>query len=138
YSDDTFSGEQGGDLEWVQQGDMDADFDEAAFALTEVGDVTDIVETSFGYHLIKLTDLRAGSTRPFTEVAEEIEAGLREQAVDEAYYLAQQDLAEISFEDPESLTAAAEAIDGGVATTDWFSRETAPEDLAAAQVLNVI
>ena len=55
YSDDTFSAEVGGDLEWIERGMMDEDFDAAAFALEEVGDITGIVETSFGYHIIKRT-----------------------------------------------------------------------------------
>ncbi|WP_404402240.1 SurA N-terminal domain-containing protein [Idiomarina seosinensis] len=138
YSDDTFSAELGGDLDWIEQGMMDAAFDEAAFALEAVGDTSAIVETTFGYHIIKLTDLRAGSVTPFDEVKDDVRAQLVEQQVEDQYFELQQQLAEVSFEQPDTLEPAADAIDEQVRRTDLFSRERAPTPLSDDVVLNTI
>lgn len=138
YSDDTFSAENGGDLDWIEQGMMDEAFDEAAFALENVGDTTGIVETSFGYHIIKLTDLRPGDVTPFAEVKDDVRQQLVNEQVEERYFEQQQKLAEISFEQPDTLEPAAEAIGEQVRTTDLFTRGRAPTTLSDDVVLNNI
>jgi len=138
YSDDTFSAEAGGDLEWVEQGMMDEAFDDATFALENVGDTTRLVETSFGYHIIKLTDLRAGTVTPFDEVKDEVRQQLVEQQVEDRYFKLQQQLAEISFEQPDTLEPAAEAINEQVRRTDLFTRDRAPTPLSDDVILNNI
>jgi peptidyl-prolyl cis-trans isomerase C len=65
------SAEKGGDLDFFARGQMVPAFDEAAFAL-QVGQVSDVVETQFGFHIIKLTDKQAASVKTFDEVKDEI------------------------------------------------------------------
>ncbi len=138
YSDDTFSAEQGGDLDWIIKGSMDENFDNAAFALENVGDVSGIVETSFGFHIIKLLDLRAGEVTPFEEVAGDIRQRLKSQQVDDKYFELQQKLAEVSFEQPDTLEPAADAIGTSVRTSDLFTRQNAPTALSDEATLNRI
>ncbi|MFD2632481.1 SurA N-terminal domain-containing protein [Idiomarina piscisalsi] len=138
YSDDTFSAEQGGDLDWIERGVMDEDFDNAAFALENVGDTSGVVETSFGYHIIKLTDLRAGSVTPFEDVKDEVEQRLLAQQAEDRYFELQQKLAEISFEQPDTLEPAADELGVEVKRTGLFTRERAPTPLSDDVVLNNI
>ena len=55
YSDDPGSRDKGGDLNWFQRRQMVPEFDEAAFNLKKIGDISDVVQTPYGFHIIKLT-----------------------------------------------------------------------------------
>ena len=72
------SAQQGGDLNFFSRGQMVPAFDQAAFAL-KPGEISDIVTTQFGYHIIKLTERRAASTVPFEQVSVRIKEYLTEQ-----------------------------------------------------------
>ncbi len=74
---------KGGDLGYFGRGQMVKPFDETAFA-TDKGEVSDIVETRFGYHLIKVEDKKAASTTAYEDVKEKIENHLKQQKVQEA------------------------------------------------------
>ena len=72
------SAQQGGDLNFFTKGQMVPAFDQAAFAM-KPGEISDIVTTQFGYHIIKVTDRRAATTVPFEQVSERIKEFLTEQ-----------------------------------------------------------
>lgn len=69
---------RGGDLGYFSRGQMVKPFEDAAFSM-EKGDVSDVVTTNFGYHLIKLTDKKPESTVTFEDVEEKIQQHLRKQ-----------------------------------------------------------
>ncbi len=87
YSDDPASGQKGGDLGFFARSRMVPPFANAAYALEDIGDVSDVVETRFGYHLIKLTDRKAPRTyeesyQDLKELAERLpRTAIRRQAV---------------------------------------------------------
>ena len=72
------SAQQGGDLNFFTKGQMVPPFDQAAFAM-KPGEISDIVTTQFGYHIIKVTDRRPPSTVPFEQVSGRIKEFLTEQ-----------------------------------------------------------
>lgn len=75
YSEDTASKENGGDIGFISAGQTIKEFEDAAFAL-KVGEVSDIVETTFGYHLIKATDHKDEYIKDFNEVTDTIKSYL--------------------------------------------------------------
>ncbi|MGM0452749.1 MAG: peptidylprolyl isomerase [Thermodesulfobacteriota bacterium] len=74
------SSKNGGDLGFFSRGQMVESFDEAAFAL-DTGEVSDIVQTRFGYHLIKVEDRKSEEQKPFAEVKDTIHQQLKQQQV---------------------------------------------------------
>ncbi len=124
HSQDPGSQAKGGDLGWVSRGMMVAPFEEALFGL-EVGQVSDPVETSFGWHLIKLTDLREPRVRPFEDEAtrREVEDLYRERQARERFSVLSEQLEQISFENPTSLEPAASALALEIKESAWFTRD---------------
>ena len=78
YSEDTASGRQGGYLGYFKQGDMVKPFEGVAFSLKK-GDTSDIVETQFGYHIIKIDDVKEARLIPFREAKDKITKQLAEK-----------------------------------------------------------
>jgi peptidyl-prolyl cis-trans isomerase C len=78
YSQDPGSAANGGDLGYFAQGQMVGPFEQAAFAL-KPGAVSDVVETPFGFHIIKVADHQAARTVPLDEVRPQIEQFLQNQ-----------------------------------------------------------
>jgi peptidyl-prolyl cis-trans isomerase D len=121
YSEDEVAKSQGGDLDFFGRGAMAKEFEDAAWAL-KTGELSGIVETQFGLHIIKLTDRRAGATRPLDEVRAQIEDQLRwEKAQAEAQRVADQIAPEI--DDPADLDTVARSRGLAVGDSGLFSRE---------------
>lgn len=85
------SSSKGGDLGWFGKGSMVPPFENAAFALKD-GEISGIVKSDFGYHIIKLTGKRSAGTRPFDEVKEQIKAALLPQKQQQVFAQIKEDL----------------------------------------------
>lgn len=127
FSSDTFSAENGGDLDWFSMGMMDPAFEDAAFALQNVGDVSGVVESEFGFHIIKLTDVKPEETSPFADVKEDVIAKLKAERAEEEFYAKQLRMAEVAFEAPDTLDEVAAIAEVDVKTTVMFSQDSAPQ-----------
>lgn len=134
-SADTFSAENGGDLDWFGKGVMEPAFDDAAFALVNVNDLSGIVETSFGYHIIKLTDTKPVETKALEVVSADILATLQRDKATTEFYELQTTMAALAFELPDDLEELAETVEQPVKTSEMFSRTSAPSALSAAAVV---
>ena len=124
-SDDSGSKAQGGDLGWIKRGGMMSDeFEKPLFALAKPGDVTEPVETKFGWHLIKLDAIKPAKTRPFDDPSVQSElVDLYSQRELQKRFQEQSDkLEQLAFENPASLDAVTKALNLEVKTTDWFTR----------------
>ncbi len=137
-SADTFSAEKGGDLDFIEKGVMDAEFEKAAYALAKAGDISPVVKTEFGYHIIKLTEIQPGSTKAFADVKDQILATVKEEKAAEKFVELQQLLGEKSFEIADSLQEAAQAVGTTVVSVPAFSRANAPAELTAPKVLETL
>jgi peptidyl-prolyl cis-trans isomerase D len=121
FSEDTASQPNGGDLDYFGRGAMVPEFEDAAWAL-QPGETSGLVETPFGFHIIRVTDHRDAMTRPLAEVQEQIEDQLRwEKAQEEATTLAR-DL-EGEIDDPADLDRVAAARGLTVSDSGLFGRD---------------
>ena len=101
-SDDPGSAARGGDLDFFGHGAMVKPFDDAAFAM-QVGEISNLIETDFGYHIITLTGVRGGQKKPFEEVRAEIEAEVRKSLAQKKYAEAAEQFTNTAYEQPDSL-----------------------------------
>src|SRR5205814_4206865 len=88
YSEDEASAKNGGDLDYFGRGRMVPEFDQAAFAM-EPGQISDLIKTQYGYHIIKLVEKKPGTTRSLADVRQQISDQL-------AYERAQAQAADLS------------------------------------------
>jgi len=120
-SKDPGSAAQGGDLGWMERGVMVGAFDDAVFAMKE-GEVRGPVRTEFGVHVIRLDGVRAAQSRPFEEVRAELAAKWRADQASERLVKASEQLADITYANPDSLEQAATALGLKVMTVAGVTR----------------
>jgi peptidyl-prolyl cis-trans isomerase D len=137
HSQDPGSAANGGDLGMFGRGMMVPAFDDAVFALS-AGQISGLVRTDFGYHIIKVTAVKPGKAQPLGEVSALIEQRLRaQQAADKFAELAER-FNDTVYEQSDSLKPAAELVGANVVSGLWLSRDQQPADLWTAKVLEAV
>jgi len=121
HSDDTGSAEIGGDLGFVEKGAFVASFEKALFALNK-GEVSDVVETEFGLHLIRLEELRTPELPSIEEERERLSAELRFRKAEEEFVAAAEELQNDSFSAGD-LVEPAQNLGLSIQSSELFSRE---------------
>jgi peptidyl-prolyl cis-trans isomerase D len=101
-SQDSGSAGQGGDLDYFGRGAMVKPFDDAVFAM-KPGEISNVVESDFGYHVIQLTGVRGGDKKPFEQVRPEIEAEVRKSLAQKKYAEAAEQFSETVYQQYDSL-----------------------------------
>ncbi len=123
YSDDFGSTSEGGDLGFLtREMMMDDAYADAVFALS-VGDVSEPVQTKYGFHVIKLEAVKEGESKSFAEVKDQLAADYRQRLAEDAFFEQGEALANLTFENPDSLAIAAEELGLTVQSTPKFSRD---------------
>ncbi|SIN76740.1 peptidylprolyl isomerase [Salinivibrio sp. ES.052] len=133
-SDDTFSAEQGGSLDWIEPDVMDPAFEKAAYGLNSKGDISGLVQSDFGFHIIRLDDIDPADVTPLAEVKEDIRQALQQAHAADRFYAQTTKLAEVAFEEANGLEPAADAINATVQFTDYFAPEKAKGLMARPQI----
>ncbi len=102
YSQDTGTAATGGDLGWFTRGQMIQAFEDAAFS-TPVGQISDVIQTQYGYHIILVTDYKPASSPEYADVADQVaedyQADIRAQRFND-WYTGTRPTAQITIEDP--------------------------------------
>jgi peptidyl-prolyl cis-trans isomerase D len=124
-SSDTGSAANGGDLDFFSRKAMVKPFADAAFAMNK-GDISDVVETEFGYHIIRLTDIKAPKQKTFEEMKPELEAELRQQQALKKFAETAETFSNAVYEQSESLRPIAERLKLEVRTAGKVTRMPAP------------
>lgn len=133
FSDDPGSKRKGGDLGIIGKGQMVPEFEQAVYVMAE-GDISDPIETEFGYHLIKLTALEAESEKPLDEVRAEVEAAEKKRLANTQFTETAETFRTMVFEEPDNLEAAAQALGLEVKTSDWVTRGTGKDAFSNPRV----
>ena len=129
YSEDPGSAANGGDLDYVGRGAMVPPFDQAMFSLKQ-NEISDLVQSDFGYHIITVTGIRPAQVKPFDAVRGEIEGEIRHQLAQKQYADSAEAFANSVYEQGDSLAPTAKTFGLTVRTEDHVTR-TAGADPAA-------
>jgi peptidyl-prolyl cis-trans isomerase D len=124
-SQDPGSAEKGGDLDFVTRGAMVKPFEDAMFSLQK-GEISGIVETEFGYHIIHLTDIKPAVVPPFEQVRATIENDVRAQQATQEFAKAAETFTDAVYQTPDSLKPAAEKLKLTIQTAANVGRTPAP------------
>jgi len=135
-SQDPGSANNGGSLGDVELGQMVPEFEAATFDLTE-GEISDPVKTQFGYHIIQVESINASEPQSFEEVRFDLEQDERDRKAQDALADKIEQLRNLVFEQPDSLEAAAEALELELKTSTLFARD-AGEGIAANEAVRAL
>ncbi len=122
-SQDPGSAEKGGDLGFFARGAMVKEFEDAAFGLKKEGEMSGVVQSDFGFHIIRLTGVKASKARPFDEVKGEIAAELKRNEAAKKFAELVESFTNTVYEQADSLKPAAEKFKLAIQTTDWIAQD---------------
>lgn len=138
-SDDAGSAANGGDLDWFSKGMMTPPFEQAAFSM-KPGEISGIVTTDFGYHIIQVTGARGGAAKPYEEVRPQIEDARRRELAQARFAEMAEQFNNMVYEQPDSLQPVVDKLHLQKATAT-VQREPAPGatgPLASKRLLDAI
>jgi len=121
FSDDSGSKNQEGDLGWFGPNAMVKPFEEAVKSM-KIGEVSEPIQSEFGFHIIKLEDSKPEVTRSFAEVKEQLAQELQKEMAESAFYGQVEQFSNLAFEHPNSLDVLAETLKLPLKTTELFER----------------
>jgi len=132
-SQDPGSAVKGGDLDFFARGAMVKAFEDAAFGMKK-SDISDVVESEFGYHIIQLTDIKAAKAQSFESLRPSLEADLKKQQAQRKYAELAETFSNTVYEQSDSLKPVAEKIKLSIQKANQVARQPAQ----AAQTKGVL
>jgi peptidyl-prolyl cis-trans isomerase D len=127
YSKDPASAQKGGDLGWFGRGMMVKPFEDVVFSGKD-GETSGIVETDFGFHIIRITGIEAATTKPFAQVKDQIDEELRMQAAQKRFSETAEQFTNFVYEQADGLKAAADKFKLELHQVDGVTRRGAAGD----------
>jgi peptidyl-prolyl cis-trans isomerase D len=124
-SDDPGSAEHGGDLDFFGKGMMVKPFEDAAFKLKQ-GEISDLVQSDFGYHIIKVTSIKPATTKSLDQVKDEIAGDIRKQLVTKKYTETADVFSNTVYEQSDSLKPVADKLQLKIETANNLTRQPNP------------
>ncbi|MET3107301.1 peptidyl-prolyl cis-trans isomerase D [Oxalobacteraceae bacterium GrIS 2.11] len=128
YSQDEGSAAQGGDLDFIGKGMMVKPFEEAVYKLKQ-DEISDLVETDFGYHIIRVTTIKPASVKPMDQVKDSISEEIKKQKAGKKFSELAESFTNTVYEQSDSLKPAADKLKLTIQSADKISRT--PNNLAA-------
>jgi peptidyl-prolyl cis-trans isomerase D len=120
-SDDPGSSDMGGDLGFFGRGIMEPDFEKAAFALN-VGEVSEPVLTSFGFHLIKIEQISKPESKKFEDVRKDLAPEFQKDEAERKYFDLADKLTNMAYETPDSLSEVADQLELDLKQSPFIGR----------------
>lgn len=120
-SDDVGTRNLGGELGWMARGVLEGPFEDALFAMA-VGTTDGPVETEFGFHILRLEEVRASDPQPFEAIRDQIEVELASEAAYTVFYEQANDLANDAYDARDDLASVAEAFGLELETIERLNR----------------
>ncbi len=138
-SQDPGSAERGGDLDYFGRGAMVKPFEDAVYAMKS-GEISNVVESDFGYHVIMLTGQRGGQKKTFEEVRAEIEAEVRKSLAQRRWAEVAEQFTNTVYEQSDSLQAVVDKLklEKKTATVQRTPAADATGALASAKLLQAV
>src|SRR5690606_38326086 len=126
HSDDPGSKDQGGDLGFFSRDMMVEPFSDAAFSMKE-GEISDLVKSDYGFHIIQVTGVKGSGVRPFEQAKDQIESHYREQAAARRYSELAEPFTNTVYEQSDSLQPAVEKYQLELRRQERLTRNPGPE-----------
>ena len=134
YSDDRGTADNGGDLGYFGRGTMVSSFEDTAFKL-KPGQLSGIVQTPFGFHIIKVTEKIDAGVKPLVDAIEEVKAGLRVEKARQLAYEKAMDAYNINRKTGD-LDSAAKSNDLGIKETGFFGHTDAIDGIGKVPAIS--
>jgi len=122
-SDDSGSARSGGDLGFFDRGMMTKPFEDAAFSMAR-GDLSEPVRSEFGFHLIRLDEIKKAAVKPFAEVRGRLLRDYRSAKAEDEFFDYADRLTDLVYEHPDTLEVAAQELGLKVETSEPFTRDS--------------
>lgn len=127
FSDDPGSKRNGGELGVIAKGQMVSEFEDVVFSMKQ-GQLSSPIKTEFGYHIIKLTELSHSKQKPFSDVKEQVAQAEQKRLAQTQFIETAETFRTLVFENPDSLTIAAEDLGLTMQTSGWISLASGADD----------